>query len=555
MTMARRMRRLSMAVAAGLAIASVCACSEQTARADRAPDRAVVGVEGGQVAGAEVSGVWTYKGIPYAAPPVGTLRWRPPQPVVHWEGVRAATAFAPACVQAHRPADAYFSDIIAFYGLNIDRTSEDCLYLNVWTAAAAGARAPVMVWIHGGGLTAGHGGEPTYDGTALAKRGIVLVTINYRLGPLGYLVHPLLAAESEQHASGNYGTLDQIAALKWVQQNIAAFGGDPGRVTIFGESAGSWSVNHLVATPLAKGLFQRAIGQSGGGFGSFGSAYTKQELEAAGEQFAKSLLGPDVKPSLDALRAKTGAEIMSVSQPVARVSPNVDGWVFPDTIYNIFAAGRQNKVPVIVGSNADEGASLGAAGPRGVTLAEYRKTARETYGSLADEFLKAYPASNDAEALAGRIQSYTDQAFGWEMRTWARMMETVSSNTHLYFFSRVPPAPDGRKFGAFHAAEIIYVFDNLGKSPAPYANRAYDDTDRRLSQQMASYWVNFATTGDPNGPGLPPWPLFTTPGDEALEFGDAVQVRKGIRKDRLDFTDRFYALQRGRAGARTGTGS
>jgi len=555
MTMARRIRRLSMAVAAGIAIAGLCACNGQTARADRAPDRAVVGVEGGQVAGAEVSGVWSYKGIPYAAPPVGTLRWRPPQPVVRWEGVRAATAFAPACLQAHRPADTDFDDIIAFYGLNIDRTSEDCLYLNIWTAAAGGARAPVMVWIHGGGLTAGHGGEPTYDGTALAKRGIVLVTINYRLGPLGYLVHPLLAAESEQHASGNYGTLDQIAALKWVQQNIAAFGGDPGRVTIFGESAGSWSVNHLMATPLAKGLFQRAIGQSGGGFGSFGSAYTNQELEAAGEQFAKSLLGADVKPSLEGLRAKTGAEIMSVPQTVTRVSPNVDGWVFPDTIYNIFAAGRQNKVPVIVGSNADEGASLGAAGPQGVTLPEYRKTARATYGGLADEFLKAYAASNDAEALAGRIQSFTDQAFGWEMRTWARMMETVSSNAYLYFFSRVPPASDGRRYGAFHAAEIIYVFDNLGKSPAPYANRAYDDTDRRLSQLMASYWVNFATTGDPNGPGLPQWPLFTTGGDEALEFGDVVQVRKGIRKERLDFTDRFYALQRGRAGARRSTGS
>src|SRR5262249_47565072 len=221
-------------------------------------DRGIVTVEGGRISGAPVvgtDGVWSYKGIPYAAPPVGRLRWRPPESVAKWEGVRDATKFAPACMQAHRAGDGPIADIIAFYGLNLDRMSEDCLYLNVWTAAEPGASAPVMVWIHGGGLTAGYGGEATYDGTALAKRGVVLITINYRLGALGYLAHPSLSAESEHHASGNYGTLDQIAALRWVQQNVAAFGGDPGRVTIFGESAGSWSVNHLVASPLAKGLF------------------------------------------------------------------------------------------------------------------------------------------------------------------------------------------------------------------------------------------------------------------------------------------------------------
>jgi para-nitrobenzyl esterase len=461
-----------------------------------------------------------------------------------WEGVRDATKFAAACIQPRGSGDPSFDQIIAFYGLNIDRMSEDCLYLNVWTSAQPGARLPVMVWIHGGGLVSGHGGEATYDGTTLAKRGVVLVTINYRLGPLGYLAHPLLAAESEHHASGNYGTLDQIAALKWVQKNVAAFGGDPGRVTIFGESAGSWSVNHLVATPLAGGLFHRAIGQSGGGFGSFGAAGPRSEMEAAGESFARTLVGGGAAPSLEALRAKTAEEIAAVPRTLVRVSPTVDGWVFPDTIYNIFAAGQQNKVPVVVGSNADEGASLGAAGRGSVTVAEYVKTARSTYGELAGAYLSTYPATNEAQAVQGRIQSYTDQNFGWEMRTWARMMETVSSNAYLYFFSRVPPAADGMRFGAFHAAEIVYVFDNLGKSPHPYANRAYDDTDRNLSRLMASYWVNFATTGDPNGAGLPQWPVYVAKADEAMDFGDTVQVRTGIRKDRLDFTDRVYALRR-----------
>jgi len=246
----RRCDLLTIVLAAGLS-----ACTNAPAPVAHAPgrDRGIVTVEGGRISGAPVvgtDGVWSYKGIPYAAPPVGNLRWRPPQAVTKWEGVRDATNFAPACMQAHRAGDGPISDIIAFYGLNIDRMSEDCLYLNVWTTAEPGARAPVMVWIHGGGLTAGYGSEATYDGTALAKRGVVLITINYRLGALGYLAHPLLSAESEHHASGNYGTLDQIAALRWVQQNVAAFGGDPGRVTIFGESAGSWT----------KGCF---IGRSG----------------------------------------------------------------------------------------------------------------------------------------------------------------------------------------------------------------------------------------------------------------------------------------------------
>jgi para-nitrobenzyl esterase len=500
-------------------------------------DRAVVAVEGGRVSGAQVGeGVWAYKAIPFAAPPVGNLRWRPPQPFVAWDDVRDATRVAAACLQTRRAEG-------SFYGQIVDRMDEDCLYLNVWTAAQPTDRAPVMVWIHGGGLTSGHGGEVTYDGTALAKRGVVLVTINYRLGPLGYLAHPLLSAESEHHASGNYGILDQIAALRWVQKNIGTFGGDPGRVTIFGESAGSWSVNHLMATPLAKGLFHRAIGESGGGFGSSGTAYPKADAEAIGEKYAKALIGSEAVPSLDALRAKAGADVIA-SRGIGRFAANVDRWVLPDTIYNIFASRAQSNVPVIVGSNADESATLGGAGRTPITAAEYRQNARKTYGSLADAFLKTYPAASDADTVPARIASATDQTFGWEMRTWARMMETVSSKAYLYFFSRVPPGPDAPRNGAYHAGEIVYVFGNLGKSPYPYANQSYADVDRKLSDTMTSYWVNFVKTGNPNGAGLPEWPAYSREGDRSLEIGDTVQVRSGLRKDRLDFMDRYYADRR-----------
>ena len=502
-------------------------------------DPGVVTVTGGLISGAPVDGsdVRSYKGIPYAAPPVGPLRWRPPQPVEPWEGVRDATGLSAACLQPLR-------EIGSFYGQIVDEMDEDCLYLNVWTAASPDERRPVMVWIHGGGLSSGHGGEATYDGTALAERGVVLVTINYRLGPLGYLAHPLLVAESDHEASGNYGTLDQIAALTWVRDNIAAFGGEPGRVTIFGESAGSWSVHHLMATPLANGLFHRAIGESGGGFGSFGTAYSRSEMEAVGTRFAETLLGADVPVSLGAMRAKTGDDVMAVPRGAVRYSPNVDGWVFPDTIFNIFAASAQNDVPVIVGSNADEDATLGGGRLEPMTVADYHTYAQRTYGDLAGRFLETYPAETDADTVAARIDAGTDQRFGWEMRTWARMMEAAPSNAYYYFFSRVPPGPDSARNGAFHAAEIIYVFDNLGKSPHAYANQDYDEIDDHLSDVMASYWVNFAATGDPNGDGLPVWPVYTREADELLDFGDTVRVRSGVREKRLDFMDAYYAPQR-----------
>ena len=502
-------------------------------------DRTVVSVAGGQLAGAPSSLdelVWAYRGVPYAAPPVGDLRWRPPESVAPWDGTRDATVAAAACVQTPIPPESN-----VFYDLQVDETSEDCLYLNVWSAADPNDSAPVMVWIHGGGLTVGHGARINYDGTALARRGVVLVTINYRLGALGYLAHPLLSAESEHGASGNYGLLDQIAALEWVQRNIAAFGGDPDRVAIFGESAGAWSVNYLMATPLARGLFHAAIGQSGGGFGSMGTVQPKATVEAAGHGLAEKLLGEGVEPSLSAMRTASADEVLAAQGPV--VSANVDGWVFRDTIYSIFAAGNQHDVPLIVGSNADEYKMFGD--PFGVaTVAEYEETVRREYGTFADALLLAYPATTDAEAKQARLDGSTDAMFVWEARTWARMMSTVSSPAYLYFFSRVPAAPDANRYGAYHTAEIPYVFDNFGVSAAPHANRDYDAIDRGLSDALASYWVAFAQTGDPNGWGTRHWPAYDRDADVALVLGDTVEARPNVRQERLDVFDEYYAARR-----------
>ena len=529
-------------LATGLAVSFVFLAGAGGAPVRGQSADAIVTVEGGQLAGAPSplgDDVMVYRGVPFAAPPVGDLRWRPPQLAPAWEGVRDATEAGPACMQPALPAEAG-----RFYDPGVDRMSEDCLYLNVWSAAGPEGRAPVLVWIYGGGLRIGNGADVTYDGTRLAQRGVVLVTINYRLGAFGYLAHPLLSAESEHGASGNYGTLDQVAALGWIQRNIAAFGGDPSRVAIFGESAGSWSVNHLMATPLARGLFHAAIGESGGGFGSRGRAEPKAEIESAGERLVEALLGDGVTPSLEALRAASADEVQAVAPDLVLSTANVDGWVFPDTVYNIFAAGAQHDVPVIVGSNADEMSILGgAAGAE--TLAQYRESIRNEYGEHAGAFLETFPAETDEEARQARMASGTDATFGWEMRTWARMMETVSSPAYLYFFSRVPPAPDADRYGAYHTAEIPYVFDNFGVSPHPYANRDYTDTDRKLSDILASYWVNLAATGNPNSDGLPQWPAYDAEDDAALHIGDTITVERGIRKDRLDFFDRYYAAQRG----------
>ena len=473
--------------------------------------------------------VRVFKGIPFAAAPVGDLRWRAPKPPANWEGVRGADKFSPTCMQ-RRPNNAAAAE---------RPMSEDCLYLNVYTAAkTAKDRRPVMVWIHGGALTSGAGS--LYDGEELAKKGVVVVTVNYRLGVFGFFADPELTKESDRNSSGNYGLLDQIAALEWVQKNVGAFGGDPKRVTIFGESAGSWSVNYLMATPLAHGLFQRAIGESGG---EFAPARKLAEREQAGVKFAQTI-GAD---SLAALRAKPADDLLKANG--FQTAANVDGWLLPEEVYTIFAQGKQNDVPLLIGSNADEGTMFT---PPGVKGAIFRETATRRFGQDADAFLKLYPFNSDEEAWAAQAASMRDQIFGWEMRTWARMQsKTGKSKVYMYFFSRVPPGQNRAK-GAYHGAEIPYVFGNL--QVAPFAimpngeARPWQDVDRKLADAMSSYWVNFATTGDPNVKGLLKWPVYRAKDDMLMGLGDTIEVKPVPNKAALDFLDGYFERLRQSGG-------
>lgn len=504
-----------------------------------------VKVEQGLLSGAagNSADVRVYRGIPYAAPPVGDLRWKAPQPAAPWKGVRQATELSNACWQTPYPPAA------AIYQAKLPPLSEDCLYLNIWTPAkSAKDKLPVMVWIHGGGFTRGSGGSQAYDGETMARKGAVIVTINYRLGVFGFFAHPALSAESPHHASGNYALLDQIAALQWVQKNIAAFGGDPGRVTIFGESAGSWSVNALMASPLAKGLLHRAIGESGA---SFGPMKSLAEVEKEGEKLGR-LLTPDVKPQpsdspvITALREMSPQNLMKAYETeVVRLI--VDGYVLPQDIASTFSQGKQNDVPLIVGYNADEGTTLAPQGANMKALV-FTMGVHQRYGAQADQMLKLYPAATDEEAVKSFYCAYRDQAFGWEMRTWARMADkTGHQPAYLYYFSRRPPGPQSEKLRAFHAAEIAYVF---GTFPWPFP---WEDADRKLSDAIISYWVNFAATGNPNGNGLTKWPAYSAVEDQSLEFGDQIAVRANINKAGLDFFDGYYQslaeLKRGETSA------
>ncbi|MBZ5602571.1 MAG: carboxylesterase family protein [Acidobacteriia bacterium] len=475
-------------------------------------------VEQGQVTGVagNDASVRVFKGIPFAAAPTGELRWKAPKAPAPWEGAKAADHFSPTCMQRGRGTE----------------SSEDCLYLNVYTAAkTAKDRRPVMVWIHGGALTSGAGS--LYDGEALSKKGVVVVTINYRLGIFGFFAHPELTRESDRNSSGNYGFLDQIAALEWVQKNIAAFGGDPKRVTIFGESAGSWSVNYLMASPLAKGLFERVIGESGG---EFAPGRKLSDLEQA-----------DVKltggATIAALRSKSAQELQSIAG--FQTAANVDGWFLPGDVYTIFSQGKQSDVPLLIGSNNDEGTMFT---PPTTKAATFHAASEKKFGAQAEEFFKIYPFTTDGEAWTSAAAAMRDQIFGWEMRTWARMEnKTGKSKVYLYYFRHVPPGKN-RVPGAFHGSEISYAFGNL--QMAPFAsgndekNRPWTDYDRKLADTMSSYWVNFAVTGDPNGKGLPKWPVYRSKDDPAMSFGDAIEVKALPNKPALDFLDTYFEHQR-----------
>jgi para-nitrobenzyl esterase len=457
--------------------------------------------------GSSSPGVRVYKGIPFAAPPVGELRWQPPQPVPKWDGVRSAAKFGHACIQP--PGKGRLNIAVL---PDLPPMNEDCLYLNVWTGAEnAGDRRPVMVFFFGGAFTEGAGSVPLYDGDPLARKGVIVVTMNYRLGPYGFFVHPALTAESPHHASGNYGLMDMLASLRWVQANIAAFGGDPSNVTVFGQSAGAMAIASLVASPLAKGLFHRAISESGAwmGLGPSPGMRTRAQAEEAG---AKQATAAGVSTAAE-LRAMSTKDVTAKLRGAGMI---VDGWVIPEDPTATFAAGRQNAVDVLVGSNKDEGAFPGGTRP-----AQFEEQARRRWGDLADEFLKLYPHATDDEKARSSADSFRDGAF-WLMRLYAGYQRARGNRAYLYFFTQNPPGPKGKPpFPATHASEVPYVFDNLGALPLfPDQSRndlsAESAPDQKLADRMSSYWVNFARTGNPNGRGLPSWPEYKAGTERAM---------------------------------------
>src|ERR1700676_1033174 len=484
----------SAAAAATIAILGICSTAAGQVRTEAGS------VEGSTSADGKVQ---IFKGIPYAAPPVGVLRWKEPQPGPSWQGVRKATKFGARCMQGNVFGDMVFRDAAP---------SEDCLYLNVWTLKASpDAKLPVMAWIYGGGFQAGATSEPRQDGERLAHKGVVVVSMNYRLGIFGFFSHPELTKESPHHASGNYGLLDQAAALQWVRKNIAAFGGDPENVTIFGESAGSFSVSALMASPTSKGLIHRAIGESGAFFGRTLTAKPLAESEQDGAKFAASI-GAD---SLEKLRAMTSQQTLdaaSKDKNAFRFGPNIDGYFFPQSPAEIYAKGNEAHVTLLAGWNHDEGNYHMFFGTDPPTKENYAKKATQLFGEKAPDVLKAFPGETDQQVKSSADLIATANFIGYGTWKWIEMQAKLG-DTAVYRdeVEQAPPlAPPAAGAPAttdspraYHSAEIEFVFGMLDSKKLPWRPEDYE-----LSEQMGSYWTNFAKTGNPNGAGLPQWPPY-----------------------------------------------
>ena len=507
----------------------------------------------GTVAGVALpSGVRAFRGIPYAAPPVRELRWRAPQPATNWQGVRLADRFAAQCMQARVFGDMMFRN---------SGISEDCLYLNVWTPAARGATPlPVLFYIYGGGFVAGDGSEPRYDGESMAKRGIIVVTLSHRLGIFGFFSHPQLSAETPQGGSGNYALMDQTAALRWVQRNIAAFGGDPKRVTIAGESAGSFSVSAQMASPRAKDLFAGAIGESGAFFSTTIPTPSRAETEQNGVKFANAVSAR----SLPALRAMAATELLEASgRPgMPRFGPNIDGWFFPETPATIFAAGHQAHVPLLAGWNSEE-SNARAILNEAPTPENTRAQLAKIFGERAAEAEKVFPVSTAAEAQQSLTDLASDRFIGYSTWKWLDVHARTSGKpVYRYLYARPRPpvvasmgdarpglaggivrggagsAPPPAQ-GAVHSAEIEYALGNLALNPV----FAWTPEDHTVSSTMQSYFENFIKTGNPNGAGLAAWPL------GAVDASGTVQRMKIDVESRAEpeprarylFLDRVYS--------------
>lgn len=482
----------------------------------------------GRLVGSSEAGTTRYLGVPYARPPVGELRWRDPQPAEAWTSVRDATRFAPACPQ----------NGVSMSGEPPSPTDEDCLYLNIWTPDPVGQDGqswPVIVWVPGGGLTNGSTSIPLYDGAALARRGVVVVTIAYRLGVLGFLAHPELTAESGKGGSGNYGLMDQIAALEWVRDNIGAFGGDPERVTVAGQSAGATSVSILMASPRARGLFQRAIGQSGGLFEPLALAprYRLENAEADGLAYGAALGAP----TLGQLRGLPVERFLGDGRADVVIHPVIEPRVIPEAPYDVFAAGRHNDVPLLVGFNAEEARSLTDLSE--VTAQNFHEQLTARWGALPPALLAPYAFANDAEAREARADFERDLRFGWDSRAWARLAAAHGqAPVHAYYFRRRPPYPEGsvqQAWGAAHFVELWYMFDHLDEQPWPWT-----EGDRRLADAMAGYWAAFARDGDPNGDGRPVWAAFLAGEERVLVLDEEIDAGVLPNNAALDVFDEVY---------------
>jgi len=503
-----------------------CAPAAPVAEVYKDPIKTNAGLISGDTRGAN-DDIHVYKGVPFAAPPVGDLRWKSPQPVTPWEGVKECTEFgaAPNCWAAlGKPP----------------KVSEDCLYLNVWTPATkVGEKLPVVVWFYGGGFRFGYATTPLYDGTRLAGKGVVVVTFNYRTGVFGFLAHPLLSKESEHGVSGNYGILDQIAALQWVKNNIAAFGGDPYNVTVFGQSAGSISIVTLMASPLAKGLFQKAISHSYADLDFYmdlkTAKYGNGSAEAQGEQLAKDLGCDTAADPLACLRAKPADEIMTKATPPGdywspgyKYGPVVDGWLLTDHPFNLFLAGKQMNIPLVIGTTTDEYSLFQISIIPEVST--YQAFMKSLFGDKAAQILTAYPAADDNAAKTAQKNVMTLYSFYCPAKEIANSMSLIKSPVYLFEFTRVPPG--AKRWGAYHALDIGYVFGNLVPIlPTPEPSLYFDDADNALSETMMGYWTSFAAKGNPNHQGATEWPAYTAQTSQYLTLGNTLEVRTCLDND------------------------
>ena len=487
--------------------------------------QAIVNTHSGKVEGMVLNEIAVFKGIPYAKPPVGSLRWKAPEPVAPWTDVKKCISFGASPVQNEPvPFMCWSKEFL----IPKDPISEDCLYLNVWSKSTnAKVKKPVLVYIYGGGFRSGGSACPIYDGEAIAKKDVVFVSFNYRVGVFGFLSHPELSKESSHHSSGNYALLDMIAALKWVQQNIASFGGDPMQVTIAGQSAGAFAVNFLCATPLAKGLFRSAIAQSGGSVlpSAIRPSIKLAEAEAMGTDFAKKINCH----SIDELRKKSATEIQTAVGGLS--APFEDGYVLPASIFDIYTNGKQNDVNLMLGWNADD-KIMG----KPMNAIDYKAQINKRFGESSNSILNFYPGGNDQEALKSQGDMSRDESFGVQGYAWASLQEKSGKHpVYVYNFNRVLPyyTPE-TNFGAFHSGEIVYALNNLHT-----LDRPWEKTDQDLASAMSDYWVNFVKTGDPNGSSLEKWPAFNPAEERILVLDKKIASTILPTKGQLEFLKEY----------------